>query len=161
MTVQPLKSALAEESFQTLLVMKALEQLGYTVKPWEELDYPLIHIAVANGEATFMANHWNPHHAEFYLRAGGDAKLSRKGVYAAGAVQGYMIDKKTADAHGIAHLDQLKRPQLAQLFDASGDGEADLIGPNAGWVARPWWPTESAHIGLRNTVNYTKAITQP
>ena len=38
--------------------------LGYTVKPWEELDYPLIHVAVANGDASFMANHWNPHHAE-------------------------------------------------------------------------------------------------
>ena len=93
-TVLPVKSALAEENFQTLLVMKALEQLGYTVKPWEELDYPLIHVAVANGDATFMANHWNPHHAEFYKQAGGDARLSRKGVYAAGAAQGYMIDKR-------------------------------------------------------------------
>ena len=27
--VQPLKSSIAEETFQTLLVMKALEQLGY------------------------------------------------------------------------------------------------------------------------------------
>lgn len=66
----PVKSALAEENFQTLLVMKALQQLGYTVKPWEELDYPLIHVAVANGDASFMANHWNPHHAEFYQQAG-------------------------------------------------------------------------------------------
>lgn len=155
-TVQPLKSALAEESFQTLLVMKALEQLGYTVKPWEELDYPLIHIAVANGEATFMANHWNPHHAEFYLRAGGDAKLSRQGVYAAGAVQGYMIDKKTADAHGITHLDQLKDPQLAQLFDASEDGKADLIGPNAGWGGEAVVAHQIRAFGLQNTVNYTQ-----
>jgi glycine betaine/proline transport system substrate-binding protein len=131
--VLPVKSALAEENFQTLLVMKALQQLGYTVKPWEELDYPLIHVAVANGDASFMANHWNPHHAEFYQQAGGDAKLSRKGVYAAGAAQGYMIDKKTADKHQITHLDQLKDPALAALFDIDGDGKANLIGPNAGW----------------------------
>ena len=125
-TVLPVKSALAEENFQTLLVMKALEKLGYTVKPWEELDYPLIHVAVANGDATFMANHWNPHHAEFYKQAGGDAKLSRKGVYAAGAAQGYMIDKKTAQAHGITNLAQLKDPKIAALFDIDGDGKADL-----------------------------------
>ncbi|WP_455554493.1 glycine betaine/L-proline ABC transporter substrate-binding protein ProX [Comamonas sp.] len=153
-TVRPLKSALIEENFQTLLVMKALEQLGYDVKPWEELDYPLIHIAVANGEATFIANHWNPHHAEFYLRAGGDEKLSRKGVYASGAVQGYMMDKKTADAYGITHLDQLKDPALAKLFDADGDGKADLIGPNAGWGAEAVVIHQIETFGLQKTVHY-------
>ena len=155
-TVLPVKSALAEENFQTLLVMKALEQLGYTVKPWEELDYPLIHVAVANGDATFMANHWNPHHAEFYKQAGGDARLSRKGVYAAGAAQGYMIDKKTAEAHKITHLDQLKDPKLAALFDIDGDGKANLIGPNAGWGGEAVVAHQIKAFGLENTVSYTQ-----
>ncbi|MDR2326610.1 MAG: glycine betaine/L-proline ABC transporter substrate-binding protein ProX [Acidovorax sp.] len=155
-TVLPVKSALAEENFQTLLVMRALERLGYTVKPWEELDYPLIHVAVANGDATFMANHWNPHHAEFYKQAGGDAKLSRKGVYAAGAAQGYMIDKKTADAHGITHLDQLKDPKLAALFDIDGDGKANLIGPNAGWGGEAVVAHQIKAFGLQGTVSYTQ-----
>ncbi len=155
-TVLPVKSALAEENFQTLLVMKALQQLGYTVKPWEELDYPLIHVAVANGDATFMANHWNPHHAEFYKQAGGDAKLSRKGVYSAGAAQGYMIDKKTAEAHKITHLDQLKDPKLAALFDIDGDGKADLIGPNAGWGGEAVVAHQIKEFGLQGTVTYTQ-----
>ncbi|PIG09818.1 glycine betaine/L-proline ABC transporter substrate-binding protein ProX [Comamonas sp. 26] len=155
-TVLPVKSALAEENFQTLLVMKALQQLGYTVKPWEELDYPLIHLAVANGDATFMANHWNPHHAEFYKQAGGDAKLSRKGVYSAGAAQGYVIDKKTADAYKISRLDQLKDPKLAALFDMNGDGKADLIGPNAGWGGEAVVAHQINAFGLKNTVSYTQ-----
>ncbi|MEG2049389.1 MAG: glycine betaine/L-proline ABC transporter substrate-binding protein ProX, partial [Comamonas sp.] len=155
-TVLPVKSALAEENFQTLLVMKALQQLGYTVKPWEELDYPLIHLAVANGDATFMANHWNPHHAEFYKQAGGDAKLSRKGVYSAGAAQGYVIDKKTADAYKITRLDQLKDPKLAALFDMNGDGKADLIGPNAGWGGEAVVAHQINAFGLKNTVSYTQ-----
>ena len=155
-TVLPVKSALAEENFQTLLVMKALQQLGYTVKTWEELDYPLIHVAVANGDATFMANHWNPHHAEFYKQAGGDAKLSRKGVYSAGAAQGYVIDKKTADAYKITRLDQLKDPKLAALFDMNGDGKADLIGPNAGWGGEAVVAHQINAFGLKNTVTYTQ-----
>lgn len=155
-TVLPVKSALPEESFQTLLVMKALERLGYTVKPWEELDYPLIHVAVANGDATFMANHWNPHHAEFYKQAGGDAKLSRQGVYAAGAAQGYMIDKKTAQAHQITHLHQLQDPKLAALFDIDGDGKANLIGPNAGWGGEAVVAHQIQAFGLQNTVTYTQ-----
>lgn len=155
-TVLPVKSALAEENFQTLLVMKALQQLGYTVKPWEELDYPLIHVAVASGDATFMANHWNPHHAEFYKQAGGDAKLSRKSVYSAGAAQGYMIDKKTAEAYKITHLDQLKDPKLAALFDIDGDGKANLIGPNAGWGGEAVVAHQIKAFGLENTVTYTQ-----
>ena len=131
--VLPLQSSLAEETFQTLLVSRALSKLGYDVQPIKEVQYPLAHLAVANGDATFMANHWNPHHAEFYKAAGGDAKLSRKGVYAAGAAQGYMIDKKTADKYKITHLSQLTDPKLAKLFDTTGDGKANLVGPSAGW----------------------------
>lgn len=155
-TVKPLKSALVEENFQTLLVMKAMERLGYTVRPWEELDYPLIHVAVASGDATFMANHWNPHHSEFYKQAGGDAKLSRKGVYAAGAAQGYMIDRITAEKHGITRLDQLKDPALARLFDVDGRGKASLIGPNAGWGGEAVVYHQIEAFGLKDTVHYTQ-----
>ncbi len=116
-SVQPLQSALAEETFQTLLVSRALTKLGYDVSPINEVEYPTAHIAVANGDATFMANHWNPHHAEFYKNAGGDAKMVRKGVYSAGTVQGYMIDKKTADRYRISRIDQLTDPKLAKLFE--------------------------------------------
>ncbi|MDR2334706.1 MAG: glycine betaine/L-proline ABC transporter substrate-binding protein ProX [Burkholderiaceae bacterium] len=155
-TVTPVKSNLAEETFQTLLVMRALEKLGYTVKPYEELEYPLAHIAVANGDATFMANHWNPHHAEFYKAAGGDAKLYRKGVYAAGAAQGYMIDKKTADRYGITSIAQLADPKLAKLFDSDGDGKANLIGPNAGWGGEAVVWHQLDVFKLKDTVGYTQ-----
>ena len=155
-SVLPLKSALAEESFQTLLVMKALQKLGYDVKPYEEVEYPLAHIAVANGDATLIANHWNPHHSEFYKAAGGDAKLSRKGVYSSGAVQGYMMDKKTADAYKITHIDQLKDPKLAKLFDTTGDGKADIVGPSAGWGGEAVLYHQIETFKLRDTVNYVQ-----
>ena len=79
-TVQPLKSSIAEETFQTLIVMKALERLGYTVQPIKEVEYATAHVAIANGDATFLADHWDPLHTDFYEKAGGDAKLYRKGV---------------------------------------------------------------------------------
>ena len=74
-TVLPLKSSIAEETFQTLLVMKGLEKLGYTVQPIQEVEYPTAHVAIANGDATFMADHWNQLHADYYKNAGGDTKL--------------------------------------------------------------------------------------
>ena len=132
-TVQPLKSTIAEETFQTELVMKALQKLGYDVQPIKEVDYPAAHLAIANGDATFMATHWNLLHADFYKNSGGDAKLYRKGVYSDNAAQGYLIDKKTAERYQITNLAQLKDPQLAKLFDTDGDGKADLTGCNPGW----------------------------
>jgi len=133
-TVQPLKSSIAEETFQTLLVMKALERLGYDVKPIKEIEYAAGHIAIANGDATFLADHWDPLHKDFYIKAGGDKKIFRKGVYSSGALQGYLIDKKTAEEYGITTLSQIvEDPELSALFDTDGDGVADLQGCNEGW----------------------------
>ena len=154
--VLPLQSSLAEETFQTMLVTRALDKLGYDVQPIKEVQYPMAHLAVANGDATFMANHWNPHHAEFYKSAGGDAKLSRKGVYTAGAAQGYLIDKKTADKYKITHLSQLSDPKLAKLFDTSGDGKANLVGPSAGWGGEAVVSHQISTFRLGDTVTYTQ-----
>lgn len=154
--VLPLQSNLGEETFQTLLVSRALKRLGYDVQPIKEVEYPMSYIAVANGDATFMANHWNPHHSEFYNAAGGDAKLSRKGVYSRGASQGYMIDKKTADQYKITHLNQLTDPKLAKLFDATGDGKADLIGPGAGWGGEAVVHHQLTTFKLLDTVTYVQ-----
>ncbi|MES2413873.1 MAG: glycine betaine/L-proline ABC transporter substrate-binding protein ProX [Pseudomonadota bacterium] len=153
--VTPL-SSLVEESFQTLLVSRALTQLGYEVLPIKEVEYPMSYLAVASGDATFIANHWNPHHSEFYKNAGGDAKLSRKGIYSSGAAQGYMIDKKTADQYKITHLSQLADPNLAKLFDSTGDGKADLLGPSAGWGGEAVTEHQLTTFKLRDTVTYTQ-----
>jgi len=152
--VQPLKSSIAEETFQTQLVMKALEKLGYEVQPMKEVEYPTAHIALANGDATFMANHWNPLHADYYKNAGGDAKLYRKGVFSANAAQGYLIDKKTADAHKITNLGQLKDPEIAKLFDTDGDGKADLTGCTPGWGCEAMIEHQLGAYKLRDTVTH-------
>jgi glycine betaine/proline transport system substrate-binding protein len=153
-SVQPLKSSIAEESFQTLLVMKALQQLGYEVQPMKEVEYPTAHIALANGDATFMANHWNPLHADYYKNAGGDAKLYRQGVYSANAAQGYLIDKKTADAHKITNIAQLQKPEIAKLFDTDGDGKADLTGCTPGWGCEAMIEHQLTAYKLRDTVTH-------
>jgi len=152
--VSPLQSSVAEETFQTLLVVKALEQLGYEVAPIKEVEYPTAHLAIANGDATFMASHWNPLHADYYKNSGGDAKLYRKGVYSDNAAQGYLIDKKTADAHNITNIAQLQDPKIAKLFDADGDGKADLTGCNPGWGCEAMIEHHLDAYKLRATVTH-------
>lgn len=155
-TVQPLKSSIAEETFQTLLVTKALERLGYAIKPIKEVEYATAFVALANGDGTFLADYWDPLHNDFYKRAGGDAKLCTKGVYSPGALQGYLIDKATAEKYKITDIGQLKDPELAKLFDSNNDGKADLAGCNPGWGCEKVIEHQLTAFDLRKTVTHNQ-----
>ena len=50
-----------------------------------------------------------------------------------GVLQGYLIDKKTAEQYHIKYITDLKKPEIAKLFDTDGDGKANLTGCNPGW----------------------------
>jgi glycine betaine/proline transport system substrate-binding protein len=154
--VQPIQSAIAEETFQTLLVSRGLEKLGFDVQPIKEIEAATGHVAISNGDATFLADHWDPLHADFYKNGGGDTKLFRKGVYSGNAAQGYLIDKKTADKYKITRIDQLKDPKLAKLFDSTGDGKADLTGCNPGWGCEAVIEHQLTAFGLRDTVSHAQ-----
>lgn len=151
-SVQPVQSTVAEETFQTLIVNKAMEALGYDVKPTKEVDYNVAYTSVAEGDATYLAVGWFPLHEGKYKKAGGDAKFYANGDYISGAAQGYLIDKKTADKYHITNIAQLKDPNMAKLFDADGDGKADMTGCNPGWGCEAVTNHQNKAFGLSQTV---------
>jgi len=151
-TVQPVQSTISEETFQTLLVSRALEKLGYTVSKPSEVDYNVGYTSIASGDATFTAVNWKPLHDDMYAAAGGDKKFYREGVYVTGAAQGYLMDKKTAEKYHITKIDQLKDPKLAKIFDTNGDGKADLTGCTPGWGCEAVINHQIDAYGLSNTV---------
>ncbi|MGL4667374.1 MAG: glycine betaine/L-proline ABC transporter substrate-binding protein ProX [Saezia sp.] len=155
-TVTPIKSSIAEETFQTLLVSRALEKLGYTVKNIEIAEYAIAYQSVANGNATFMAASWVPLQNNFYNGVGGDEKLYREGVYSDAALQGYVMDKATAERYNITRIDQLKDPELAKLFDVNGDGKADLFGCTPGWGCQEAIDHQLDAYGLRDHIHHKK-----
>ncbi|MBB3221241.1 glycine betaine/L-proline ABC transporter substrate-binding protein ProX [Pseudoduganella umbonata] len=154
--VQALQSPIAEETFQTMLVDRALERLGYEPQPIREVGYPTAHVAVANGDATYLAVHWDHLQKDYYDNAGGDAKLMRVGQYAGPAAQGYLIDKATADKYRITNIDQLRDPELAKLFDHDGDGKADLTGCDPGWGCEAMIENHLDAYKLRTTVSHVQ-----
>lgn len=154
--VQPVQSTVAEETFQTLIVNRALEALGYDVKETKEVDYNVGYTSIAKGDATFLSVGWFPLHADKYTMSGGDDKFYRQGNYVSGAAQGYLIDKKTADKHGITNIGQLKDPEIAKLFDANGDGKADLTGCNPGWGCEMVIEEQLNAYELRDTVSHNQ-----
>lgn len=155
-SVQPVQSTISEETFQTLLVNRALEKLGYDVQPIREVDYNVAYMSIASGDATFTAVNWDPLQADMYKAAGGDAKFYRDGIYVGGAAQGYLIDKKTAEKYQITNVEQFKDPEIAKLFDTNGDGKADLIGCAPGWGCEASINHHLQAYGLSNTVEHNQ-----
>lgn len=153
-TVTPMKSSIAEETFQTELVMRALEKLGYTVKSINVAEYNIIYQALARGDATFVAASWVPLHDNFYKAVGGDKTLYREGTYSNNALQGYLIDKATAEKYNITNIEQLKDPKIAKLFDSNGDGKADLTGCTPGWGCQETIEHQMDAYQLRGTVTH-------
>lgn len=131
--VTPIFPSIAEERFRGEIAIAGLEALGYEVEEPKETEYAALMLALAYGDADFSVHAWNKLHASFYQKAGGDNNMVRAGDVIPGVLQGYLIDKKTAEKHNIKNLTDLQKPEIAKLFDADGDGKADLTGCNPGW----------------------------
>jgi len=155
-TVKPGQDQLDADSFQTFIVINALSDLGYDVQPVQRAKFPALHLSVASGDLTFIADHWEQTHQQYYEQAGGDEKLSRKGGLIKDTGGGYYIDKKTAGEYGITNIDQLKDPKIAKLFDADGDGKADLAGCAPGWGCAAQIDFQMDAYGLRDTVKHNQ-----
>ncbi|MDJ1172979.1 glycine betaine/L-proline ABC transporter substrate-binding protein ProX [Roseofilum capinflatum] len=133
-TVRSVHSSLLEERFQTEIVNQALEELGYETAEIAELEVATMVVAISNGDLDYTTIHWENNQSNLYQNSGGEEKLSKLGAIVPNLVQGYQIDKKTADEYQITNLEQLQDPEIAKLFDTDGDGKANLIGCNSGWA---------------------------
>lgn len=132
-SITPIFPSIAEERFRGEIAMAGLKELGYKVEAPKETEYSTMFVALANGDADFTVHMWEKLHESFYQKSGGDDAMVMTGDIMPGVLQGYMIDKKTADEHKITSIADLQKPEIAKLFDADGDGKADLTGCNPGW----------------------------
>ncbi|WP_245492328.1 MULTISPECIES: glycine betaine/L-proline ABC transporter substrate-binding protein ProX [unclassified Mesorhizobium] len=142
----------SEELMQTLIVGEGLRQLGYDVADPVQLQIELAYVALAKGDVTYYAAFADPIHNQYIKENGGESVLTTMGLLSANNVQGYLIDKKTADATGIKYLEDLKDPEKAKLFDIDGDGKADIYGCDPGWGCERIIEHHLDAYGLRDTV---------
>ncbi|MDJ0676544.1 MAG: glycine betaine/L-proline ABC transporter substrate-binding protein ProX [Calothrix sp. MO_167.B42] len=150
--VQAAHSALQEERFQTEIINIGLRKLGYKTPEPKQIEYTTMHLAVGQGDLDYMPFHWEKGHRSFFEKGGGKKKLERLGVVTPNLLQGYQIDKKTADKYNITSLGQLKDPEIAKLFDSDGDGKANLTGCNSGWFCEFVINHHIKAYGLEDTV---------
>ncbi len=127
--------------FQAAIYAQLLDELGYVVSDPAELtrDANTFYPALAQEEVDLWVNGWFPLHNIYLERELFSGQLISEPIepvgfqVEAGAIQGYLIDKRTADAMGITSMSDLADPAVAQVFDTDGDSRADLYGCNEGW----------------------------
>ncbi|NES20757.1 MAG: glycine betaine/L-proline ABC transporter substrate-binding protein ProX [Symploca sp. SIO3E6] len=145
-----------EEHFQTEIVNIGLEKLGYRVAKPQEIDYPAIYLAIANGELDYSTINYEKTHLTILENSGGADKLEAVGVLTPDGRQGYQINKEVADEYNITNIEQLKDPKIAKLFDSDGDGKANLVGCNPGWGCELIIEHHLEAYGLQDTVEHDK-----
>lgn len=154
--INPIGSGRPDHQIIYEVLEEGLAALGYESEEMLTGAYPAIHLSLGQGDADYTAVHWKPLHNDYFDASGGDDTMMRAGPLYTDAMQGYFIDIKTAEAHGITTLEQLKDPEIAALFDTDGDGKANLTGCNPGWGCEKVIEHHLDAYELRDAVNHDK-----
>jgi len=155
-TVTPARATWDTGWFQTAIYDKALEALGYTVEKPKSLDNPVFYQAVASGDVDFWVNGWFPLHNSYEDDFASGARTVGY-VAKGGALQGYLVDKASADKYGIKSLEDFKRPEVRAAFDSNGDGKADMVACPPGWGCELVIEHQLDAYDLRDYINPIKA----
>ena len=158
--VSALKSSIAEETFQMLIVNEILKKMGHEITSTNDVNYDIAYQTIANNanseDVYFLASMWDPLHSSKLKALGGDKKIVSYDKFISNCAQGYLIDKKTADKYNIKYYNDLKKPEIAKLFDTDGNGKANLTGCNAGWGCEKVIEYQLDAYKLRDTVEHNQ-----
>lgn len=142
--------------FETSVYKQMLEELGYTVEGPTSLDNPLFYQAVSQGDVDLWVNGWFPLHNTYLPAIEGSAEVVGA-VAEGGALEGYLIDRATAEELDITSLEDFKRDEVKEAFDRDGDGRADLVACPPGWGCELNIEHHLDAYELRDHVNPIKA----
>ncbi len=142
--------------FQAEIYKQLLEKLGYDVGEFETLDNPVFYRAVGLGDVDLWVNAWFPF-AEVYADAFEEGASKIGYVAKGGAMQGYLVDKASAEKFGITNINDFKTPEIREAFDSDGDGKADLVACPPGWSCELRIAEHLDTLGLRDHINPIKA----
>ena len=142
--------------FQAEVYKMGLEKLGYKVKKPQAIKPSVFYLAAASGDSDLWVNGWEGTHQTYLNDKNVKGKVKAVGyVMKKGGLQGYLIDKKTADALNIKSVMDIKKH--AKKFDANGDGKADMVACPPGWGCEKQITKHFAELNLGDFINPIKA----
>lgn len=131
------------------IATEGFKALGYNVK-MNTVNATLFFQAAAQGDLDLAMDLNFPQRQPGFDKVKDRAELVGDGSIQGGGYNGYLIDKKTADAYGITSLEQLKDPKLAGLFGKNG--KAELVSCDPGWSCGDVVDYQLDQFGLKDTV---------
>lgn len=131
------------------IMTRGFEELGYTVR-LSTINTTLFFQAAAQGDLDLATDINFPQREPGFRKVADQADMIGKGFIEGGGINGYLIDKKTADANNITTLEQMKDPKISALFGT--DGKADLINCDPGWSCGDVVEYQIDKFGLKDTV---------
>ncbi|MFC3704452.1 glycine betaine/L-proline ABC transporter substrate-binding protein ProX [Devosia honganensis] len=145
--------------FDTEVYIAALRELGHSVNEPVTLDDAVRYEALSQRDADFSVMEWFP---LFNDRLTMFDNLEAVGyVIRGGALEGYLIDKKTADEYGITSLADFTDPKISALFDRSGNGVADMVACPPGWDCGLVIDHHISEFGLEEHIELITAAYDP
>ena len=140
--------------FQAEVYKQALEKMGYKVTEPKAMKPSVFYLAAAAGDLDLWVNGWFGTHDTYIKEAKGKVKAVGN-VMSKGGLQGYLIDKKSADKYGIKSVMDIKKH--AKQFDSNGDGKADMVACPPGWGCEKQITKHFAELGLGDFINPVQA----
>ena len=137
--------------FQAAIVAQLLTELGYVIDGPTTTSNDVVYPALGDGDIDLWVNGWFPLHEPLIGARDDEVEIVGFEVRG-GALQGYLADRATIDALGIESLADLADPEVAAVFDHTGDGVADLIGCEADWACAAIVEHHLDAYGLRGSV---------
>ena len=142
--------------FYTEIYKQLLTELGYSVGTVLTLDNAAFYQSVGFGDTTLWVDGWFPIHNPYKSAFEGTAEIIGP-VVTGGAMEGYLVDKKTAEAMDITSLEDFKRDDVKAAFDRDGDGKADMVACPPGWGCELTIEHHMNAYGLNDDINLIKA----
>jgi glycine betaine/proline transport system substrate-binding protein len=142
--------------FHTEIYVQLLEELGYEMEETMTLDNPIFYQSVAFGDVTMWVDGWFPLHNTYRDSFKGSAEIVGA-VAEGGALEGYLIDKASAEEFDITTLEDFKRDEVKEAFDRNGDGRADMVACPPGWGCEINIEHHLDAYDLRDHINPIKA----
>lgn len=142
--------------FQTEIFRQLFTELGYSVAKPLTLDNPAFYQSVALGDVSLWVDGWFPIHNPYKPAFDGSAEIVGS-VVNGGALEGYLVDKATAEAMDITSLEDFKRDDVKAAFDRDGDGKADMVACPPGWGCELTIEHHMDAYDLNDDINLIKA----
>ncbi|NEQ44505.1 MAG: glycine betaine/L-proline ABC transporter substrate-binding protein ProX [Leptolyngbya sp. SIOISBB] len=148
--------------FQAEVYRELLGQLGYAVNAPKTLSNEQFYEQAAAGEMDLWASGWFPLHDRYLEQPNIAGVVEPVGFEVpGGALQGYLVDKVTAEQFNIQSLADLTRPEVMAALDSNGNGKADLIGCNTGWACAEVIDYHLQEYGLGDAVEHIQGDYSP